>query len=130
MNKRLFAQRCAAVAVALVLLAPAAGLLAGGGEEAAVDVTLKGEVLDMACYLGHESKGPEHEKCALKCAKMGQPIGLLTEDGKVYLLVADHADQTAFEQAKTFAGKQVTITGSVAGRAGMEALTVHKVSKS
>ena len=129
MSKRLLVQRCAAVAITLVLLAPAAGLLASGGEEAA-DVTLKGEVLDMACYLGHESKGPEHEKCALKCAKMGQPIGLLTQDGKVYLLVADHADQTAFEQAKTFAGQQVTIIGSVAGRAGMEALTVHKVSKS
>ena len=129
MSKELFAQRFTAVAVVLLLLAPAAGLLAAG-EEAAADVTLKGEVLDLACYLAHEAKGPEHEKCALKCARMGQPIGLLTEDGKVYLLVADHADQTAFEQAKTFAGQQVTIIGSVAGRAGMEALTVHKVSKS
>ena len=128
MNKRLFAQRFAAVTVALLLLAPAAGLLASG-KEASADLTVKGEVLDMACYLAHEAKGPEHEKCALKCAKMGQPIGLLSSDGKVYLLVADHADQTAFDQAKTLAGQQVTITGSVAARAGMEALTVHKVSK-
>ncbi len=128
MSKRLFAQRFAAVAVALLLLAPAAGLLAAD-KEGSGDLTVKGEVLDMACYLAHEAKGPEHEKCALKCAKMGQPIGLLTQDGKVYLLVADHADQTAFEQAKMLAGQQVTITGPVAARAGMEALTVHKVSK-
>lgn len=122
------ARRYAAIVVALLLLAPAAGLLASG-DEAGPEVTVKGEVLDLACYLAHEAKGPEHQKCALKCAEMGQPIGLLTGDGKVYLLVADHADQSAFEQAKKLAGEKVTIVGPVAGRAGMEALTVHKVSK-
>jgi len=128
MMKGSFARRFAAIAVALLLLAPAAGLLAAEGE-GATEVTVKGEVLDMACYLAHEAKGPDHQKCALKCAQMGQPIGLLTGDGKVYLLVADHADQSAFEQAKTLAGQQVTISGPVAGRNGMEALTVHTVSK-
>jgi len=123
-----FARRFAAVAVALMILAPAAGSLAAEGE-AAAEVTVKGEVLDMACYLAHEAKGPDHQKCAQKCAEMGQPIGLLAGDGKVYLLVADHADQSAFEQAKTLAGQQVTITGPVAARSGISALTVHKVSK-
>ena len=54
-----------------------------------VDSALSGEVVDLACYVGHGAKGPDHQKCALKCAQMGQPLGLLTPEGKIYLLVAD-----------------------------------------
>jgi len=128
MSMRLSARRLAAVAVVLLLLAPAGWLMAADKE--AADVTLKGEVLDMACYLGHGAHGADHQKCAQKCAANGQPIGLLSDAGKVYLLVADHGDMSAFEQAKTLAGQNVTITGSVAGRDGIESMTVHKVTKS
>ena len=95
----------------------------------APDITVKGEILDLACYIGHGAKGSGHQQCALKCAQMGQPLGLLTADGKLYLLAADHQDPTAFRKAKQLAGEQVEMTGSPAERDGVTALTVHAVKK-
>jgi len=106
-----------------VLLAPIAGLLVRPAI-AADEVTLKGEVVDMACYIGQQAKGPDHKKCAQKCAEMGQPLGLLAEDGKVYLLIADHVNQAPFQKARQKAGDQVTIKGSVESHDGVNALTV------
>ena len=49
----------------------------------AEEVTFTGEVLDLACYVGRGAKGADHAGCAKSCVKGGQPMGLLTEDGKV-----------------------------------------------
>ncbi len=92
---------------------------AGGGT-----ITVTGEILDMACYVAHGAKGPEHQKCAAKCAEQGQPVGLLTADGKVYILFADHADSSAYEKAKSLAGRNAEIKGEEASRDGINGLTV------
>lgn len=96
-----------------------AGTPAGGA--------FRGEVVDLACYIPHGGKGPEHQKCALKCAEQGQPLGLLTPEGKVYLLFADHTDATAFAKTRTLAGKNVEIAGEASGRDGINGLTVLAV---
>ncbi len=96
-------------------------------ESARIKVT--GEILDMACYLAHGGKGPGHRKCALRCAEEGQPIGLLADDGKVYLLMADHADLSPFEKAKKLAGSQVEISAELVKRDGFTALTVYGIAK-
>ena len=98
-----------------------------GGEHAAM--TVKGEILDMACFVAHESKGPDHAQCALRCVKEGQPMGLLADDGKVFLLYANHKDSSAFEQAKEFAGKRVEITGKSASRSGFVGIEVLSVKE-
>ncbi|HET6958666.1 MAG TPA: hypothetical protein VFI56_18835 [Vicinamibacterales bacterium] len=54
--------------------------------------TVKGQIVDMACYNADKSNtGVDHKMpkgdtkdCALGCAKAGQPMALLTSDGKVY----------------------------------------------
>lgn len=92
-------------------------------------ITTKGEILDLACYISHEGKGIKHQKCALTCLKNGQPMGLLTEDGTVYLLFADHQDSKAFDEAKNYAAEQVEITGVFSERAGIKAITVQSVKK-
>ena len=38
--------------------------------ETKAPTTVKGEVLDMACYLDHGAKGEKHKGCAEKCIKM------------------------------------------------------------
>ncbi len=93
------------------------------------EVTVTGEVVDMACYLGHDGKGPEHKKCAARCAEMGQPVGLLTADGKLYLLVADHTDASAYVKARKLAGEEVTVRGENTTKDGINALTVKDVKK-
>jgi len=104
-----------------------AGTALAAGKAAPSDVTLTGEIVDLACYIAQGAKGPDHAGCAAKCAEMGQPVGLAASDGKVYILVADHADSSAFTKAKSMAGKKVEIKGEVAAKDGMNSLTVHAV---
>src|SRR5262245_22224253 len=91
--------------------------------------TLSGEIVDLACYVGHGAKGPDHQKCAQKCAQMGQPVGLLATDGALYLLVADHSNPEPYRKARSLAGDSVEIQGEVAEKGGMKAVTVDDVKK-
>lgn len=89
--------------------------------------TLKGEVLDMSCYMGHGSHGPGHQMCAQMCLSKGLPAGLLTSNGQVYLLVEDHHQAGAYETAIKHAADNVTINGSVVDKNGVRALIVEGV---
>src|SRR2546422_6935915 len=115
--------------LAALTLASATRISGAEKHEISSDVTLRGEIVDLACYIGHGAKGPEHQKCAVKCAEMGQPLGLLSTDGKLYILVADHQDPSAFLKARKLAGEQVEMTGEPAEKDGVAALTVHAVKK-
>jgi len=110
-----------ATMAALVLALSAA---TAGDEKASV---VKGEVLDLSCYLGHGGMGEGHAGCAAKCIKGGAPVGLLGADGTVYVLFADHSDGSPYEKVKDLAGKQVEVTGAVASKSGMKGITVHGV---
>jgi len=116
-----------ALLLAMLIGVPTGAFFAGEKAAAPSDITLTGEVLDLACYVGHGAQGPDHASCAVKCAAMGQPLGLAASDGKVYLLLADHADSSAFTKVKTLAGKKVEIKGEPAEKDGINALTVHSV---
>ena len=112
-----------------LLLLAGAGMVAAHEEHKAADgkITVQGEILDMSCYVAHEAKGPEHAGCAKRCVKGGQPMGLLAEDGTVYLLYANHEDGSSFEQAKEYAGQKVELTGVTATQAGIKGIEVHGV---
>jgi len=86
--------------------------------------TWTGEVLDLACYVAKHAKGPDHAECAETCVKAGQPMGLLTADGEVFLLAASHEDGAPYEQLKDLAGQQAEVTGTVSERGGMKMITV------
>ena len=92
-------------------------------------VTVTGEIVDLACYLDHGARGMKHQQCALTCLKNGEPMGLLTSEGKVYLLMADHQNGVPFNDAKADAALQVQVTGPVAEKAGITGLTVETLKK-
>ncbi len=83
-----------------------------------------GEVVDLACYVANGAKGVDHEGCAKSCVKAGQPMGLLTDDGTLVLLSADHKDGTAYEALKDLAGEKADVMGSLAEKDGMKVVTV------
>jgi len=91
--------------------------------------TIQGEVLDMVCFMAHEGQGPKHKSCALKCVKEGAPMGLLTKDGKVYLLIEDHASKKPYEQMKDWAGSQATVKGDAFEKGGVQAIVVKTSEK-
>lgn len=78
---------------------------------AAKATSVRGELVDMGCYLGHTAKGEKHTECAAKCIAGGMPMGVLTSTGQLYLLTMDHANPDAYNKAKEMAGKQVKVSG-------------------
>ena len=117
----------AALAITLGSLVASAIADEGHEEKHAGQISVQGEILDMSCYIAHGAKGEEHADCAQRCVKGGQPMGLLAKDGTVYLLYASHKDASAFEQAKSSAGRNVEITGQNATRDGIKGIEVHSV---
>ena len=123
-KKRILALLAAAAFAVTFVAGPA---LADEKKAEAKDTTVKGEILDLACYVGHGAHGASHAGCAATCLKGGQPMGLLGTDGTVYILFADHESSAPFDQAKDFAGKNVEITGAMEEKGALKGITVHGV---
>ena len=118
MVRRIAVRSMLAGFVALLLLWPAV-------TKAQESVTVKGEIVDMACYLPKGSRGPEHKSCAQMCAKRGAPIAVLTDAGDLYLLVDDHNAPEPYEAAKKLAGDHAEITGKKFARQGIAGIVVE-----
>ena len=88
-------------------------------------MTVKGQVVDEGCSLremgqkggDHHEKAEEMAQCAIDCAKRGEPVALLTADGKVYRITGGLA---ANNNAKLIAhmNHTVEITGDVTEKDG------------
>ena|SRR6185503_4799681 len=93
----------------------------------AADMTIKGEVVDVACSMDKkdEGKGAAHAGCAMSCAKSGQPVGILTADA-VYTVTGDYA---ANKNAKLldFVAKNVIVTGEVTEKDGQKSINVKSI---
>ncbi len=60
--------------------------------EAGHEVTLVGELVDFSCYLQLGKHGEKHRSCGQKCAQNGQPVGLLTKEGTLYMIMPEEHD--------------------------------------
>jgi hypothetical protein len=87
---------------------------------------VSGEVVDLSCYLGHPntSTGSGHRKCAETCAKKGLPMGLLTAEKEVYLLLEDHDNPKAYAAALAKAAQQTTVEGRTVNLGGVRGIIV------
>ncbi len=114
----------------ILAVAAMGGMLAMRAVPAArADDTVTGEVVDLSCYLGHPetSKGASHKKCAETCAKKGLPMGLLTEDSQVYVLVEDHDNPKGYAAAIDSAAKTITVEGRKVAQGGLNGIVVESV---
>ncbi len=89
--------------------------------------TVTGEILDMKCYMASGAHGEGHKECAATCINGGAPMGILSDDGKVYLLIESSKNADAYDEAKKFAGEKVTLTGTFSDKNGVQALIVTEV---
>jgi hypothetical protein len=55
-------------------------------------VTVVGEIVDFSCYLQEGKHGEKHRSCGQKCVQNGNPVGLLTKDGSLYMLMPEEHD--------------------------------------
>lgn len=94
-------------------------------------VTVVGEIIDLSCYLQVGKHGDKHRDCGQKCIRNGQPVGLLAEDGTVYLLIDEEHDPrrdglTEFrKQAIELMAHVVTVNGTQTEVKGHKAIYVQ-----
>jgi hypothetical protein len=92
------------------------------------EILVTGEVLDMTCYIASNLSGPEHAECARVCIRSGEPAGIKTQDGKVYLLTGEPGHSVNEELAQ-YAAQVVTIKGKRTVREGFAQLQVEEIRK-
>jgi len=88
---------------------------------------ITGEVVDMACYIDHNATGEKHTDCAKKCITSGLPVGLKADDGKTYLLIAEHKPLN--DELAQYAAKQITVEGKVTSRDGINMIENAVIQK-
>jgi hypothetical protein len=91
------------------------------------EVTMKGEILDLYCFMNHpdDGQGEGHAKCAKACINKGLPIGFLS-NGEVYLITGKEHEPVA-SMVADYAGKQSTIKGKVITHHGMKAIDLISI---
>jgi len=108
----------------LALLTAMTVVVAISAPASAKTMTVKGQVVDEGCSLKEMGqKGGDHEKaeemaqCGIDCAKRGEPVALLTADGKVFRIAGGLA---ANNNAKLVPhmNHTVEITGDVTEKDG------------
>lgn len=91
------------------------------------EATIKGEVVDMACYVDHGAIGQKHADCAKKCIESGLPVGLKAADGKTYLLIGEHKPMNS--ELTQYAAKEITVKGKVSSRDGVNMIENAEIVK-
>jgi hypothetical protein len=116
--------------LAAALICAAAPAFAQGEE-----VQIRGEVIDTWCYFSGVMGGPDavqgtaHHTCAIWCSAGGIPVGLLGEDGTVYMILAIGGDdQSASGQTQLeLASHDITVSGQHFARDGLNYLVIDAV---
>lgn len=97
--------------------------------------TVVGEIIDFSCYLQVGKHGEKHVGCAQKCLKAGQPIGLLTETGDIYVLMEEEHDPrrdglgTFRDAAIEHTGHIMEVSGTASTVRGFQALYIQGFTK-
>ena len=121
---RMMSRRLAQLAACAVFVAFTAPL-------GASSTTVKGEVVDLACYKNDKAKmGEGHKGCGMTCVKKGNPLAIVTADGKVYNLAGAYVEN---KNAKIVEGDlfavPVEATGDVTEKDGVQIIAVTTMKK-
>lgn len=94
-------------------------------------VKVTGEVIDSWCYLSEimYPEGTAHHQCAIWCAAGGIPVGILGEDGKVYIVLklGDDTGNVANPTVLEMQSRKVSVDGDLIERDGMNYLLINQV---
>ena len=95
-------------------------VVALAGSAFSAEETISGMLVEAGCAaMAGAQPSPEHVACMVRCAKKGDPIGILTEDG-LYKITGDWASNNGDKLAELMA-KQVHATGETS-KAGEDLL--------
>jgi hypothetical protein len=97
---------------------------------------VRGEVLDLSCWLARGLSGPVHQDCARRCIASGVPMGIMTADSTLWLLTQEHGRSMApasyagspdpFVQCKDWPSYIVEVAGLGSTRNGIHVVEVAR----
>lgn len=94
-------------------------------------VTLTGEIIDSWCYITEimYAEGTAHHQCAVWCAAGGVPVGILGDDGQVYMVLklGDDSNNVANPKILKIQTHRVTVDGDLHKRDGINYIVVNKI---
>ncbi|MBT5110817.1 MAG: hypothetical protein HOM25_19220 [Rhodospirillaceae bacterium] len=115
----------------LFLLTTLSASAAQGAQGKGERVKITGEVVDSWCYITEimYPEGSAHHQCALWCAAGGVPVGILADDGQVYMVLKLGSDTTnvANPTIMKIQSHRVTVNGDLYERDGIKYLLVASV---
>lgn len=106
-----------------------------GAAEEGTRIQVKGEIIDTWCYYSGVMGGPDavtgsaHHTCALWCSAGGIPVGLLTDDGTIYMVlrIASDTQSARGDTLLKLASHTVEADGFAYARDGINYLVVSQV---
>ena len=118
------------IALLIVSLSTTAFAQDKKAEKKEKETTIRGEVVDVSCFLAHGKSGigDGHKSCGEACAKAGGPLGILTKNGKLYVSVMPD-DHSAGPNAKLMEhiAHEVEATGKVRSKNGVNGIMISEV---
>ncbi|MBL4719748.1 MAG: hypothetical protein JKY20_01270 [Alphaproteobacteria bacterium] len=94
-------------------------------------VKITGEVIDSWCYITEimYPEGSAHHQCALWCTAGGVPVGILADDGQIYMVLKVGSDTTnvANQTIMKIQSHRVAVDGDLYERDGIKYLLVASV---
>jgi len=119
----------------LILLASFAALPALAAPQEGTRIQVRGEIIDTWCYYSGVMGGPDavtgsaHRTCALWCSAGGIPVGLLAEDGTVYMIlkINDDTQSARGDTLLNLASRVIEADGIAYERDGINYLVVANV---
>ncbi|MEM0946400.1 MAG: hypothetical protein AAGK37_03270 [Pseudomonadota bacterium] len=112
-----------------------AALLAAPAFAQGERIQVRGEIIDTWCYFSGVMGGPDatigtaHHTCALWCSAGGIPVGLLADDGTVYMVlkIEDDDGSASGDTQLNLASHVITADGMLYERDGLNYLVVSQV---
>ena len=119
-------KKCALTVLATVFAVALVATLSTTTSAVTAEETITGMLVEAGCAaMGGTNPSAEHVACMVKCAKNGDPIGILTEDG-LYKITGNWASENSDKLAEWMA-KQVHATGETSQAGGELLLEVSTI---
>ena len=91
-------------------------------------IRVRGEVVETGCFIIGGRKGPDHEQCAIACARAGQDLGVLDEKTKqLYVAVVDRRSGPSQNPLMPFIAHRVEVRGEPLEYGELPALIISDV---
>jgi len=92
--------------------------------------TIKGEIIDVSCYVAAGAMGADHKNCATACIKAGEPAGILEEKtGNVYIVITGDHSTNPGKKVLSNVANMVEAKGTVSEKGGIRTIDITEIKK-